>query len=137
MAYKGYLVKVGDYKIPHGMIKADNYSAYISMQTVDPWTDADGELHFDAVELKALKVEFETVPQLTHETLENFMKNIRNQYVVSKDRKLYITAYIPETGTYETQFGYVADMTPSIYFADDNTIKYNSVRLALIGGVAK
>ena len=39
------------------------------MQDVDDYTDANGYLHRNAVELKALKVEFETRAMLTNQNL--------------------------------------------------------------------
>lgn len=136
MAYNGYLIKVGDYKIPHKYIKAKSYSAYVNMQDVDPWTDADGFVHRTAVELKALKVEFDTVPMLTNTTFEELMSNIRANYLSEKERTLNVTAYIPETNKYVTQKAYLADFTPTIYGTYDGEIKYESIRLAFIGGVA-
>ena len=136
MAYNGYLIKVGDYKIPHKYIKAESYSAYVNMQDVDPWTDADGFVHRTAVELKALKVEFDTVPMLTDTTFEELMSNIRANYLSEKERTLNVTAYIPETNKYVTQKAYLADFTPTIYGTYDWEIKYESIHLAFIGGVA-
>lgn len=67
MAYEGYLLKFGSYIIPAGKyMKAESYMPYVNMQDLDPWTDADGYLHRNAIGLKALKVEFETPSMLTN-----------------------------------------------------------------------
>jgi hypothetical protein len=63
------------------------------------------------------------------------MGKIRSNYVNSQGRECNITAYIPETDSYVTQRAYMADITPTLYFADDNTIKYNPIRFAFVGGV--
>ena len=137
MAYLGYLVKVGDYKIPaNKFIKAESYSAYVNMQDVEPWTDAEGYLHREPVELKALKVEFETPAMLTNIEFSEFMSNIRNNYKNSTARGCEITAYIPEYDDYVTQYGYLADFTPQMYSATPTEIRYNPVRFAFVGGVA-
>lgn len=137
MAYEGYLIKVGNYKIPTDkFIKAESYSVYANMQDVDPWTDADGYVHRTAVELKALKVEFETPPMLTNITFEELMSNIRENYISEKERTCKVTAYIPEFNDYVTQKAYLADFTPQIYGTYCGEIKYNPIRLAFIGGVA-
>lgn len=136
MAYKGYLLKIGDYKLPtNKFVRADSYSAYVNMQDVDPWTDADGYVHREAVELKAVKVEFET-PPLTNTTFEELMSNIRENYISAKERTVTITAYIPEYDDYVTQKAYLADFTPTIYGNWDGVVRYNPIRLAFIGGVA-
>lgn len=137
MAYSGYLVKIGNYTIPSNkFIKADSYSAYVNMQDIDPYTDANGHLHREAVELKALKIEFETPAMLTNNEFAKFMKNIRDNYISEKSRSLMITAYIPEYDDYVTQMGYMADFAPQIYGTYGGVIHYNPIRLAFIGGVA-
>ena len=46
-----------------------------------------------------------------------------------------ITAYIPEYDDYVTQTAYLADFTPQMYSTSGGVIRYNSIRLAFIGGV--
>lgn len=136
MAYQGYLLKIGNYTIPaNKFIKADSYSAYVNMQDVEPWTDANGYVHRQAVDLKALKVEFETPAMLTNVELSEFLTNIRNNFTIEKARQCEITAYIPEYDNYVTQTGYLADFTPQIYGTYGGTVKYNPIRFAFIGGV--
>lgn len=135
MAYQGFLLKIGDYTIPHKYIKADSYSPYVNMQDVEAYTDANGYLHRNAVELKVAKVEFETPAMLTNVTFTELMDNIRANYLDVKSRKILITAYIPEYDDYVTQTGYLADFQPKIYGVFEGVIKYNSIRLAVIGGV--
>lgn len=137
MAYNGYLLKIGDYTVPmKKFIKADTYKVYVNMQDLDPWTDADGYLHRNAVELKALKVEFETPPMLTNKTFEEFMSNIRRNYVNETARECMVEAYIPETDSYVTQKCYMADIQPQIYGTYGGEVKYNQIRFAFIGGLA-
>lgn len=136
MAYEGYLLKVGAYKVPADKyIAADTYTVATRMQDVDPWTDADGYLHRNAVSLKAITVEFETPAMLTDTEFEKFMSNVRKNYISAKERSLNITAFIPETGVYVTQKAYLADITPSIYGTYDGTIKYNPIKFSFVGGV--
>ena len=88
MGYGGYLVKFGDYTIPNSLIKQDTFSSYVNMQDKDPWTDENGYEHRDAVELKALKVEFETKAMLTEKQFDDFWKNIeKNEKVPGESYK--------------------------------------------------
>lgn len=136
MAYSGWLIKVGDYIIPaNKYIKAESYSAYVNMQDLDPWTDANGYAHRTAVDLKAAKVEFETPAMLTNVELSELMKNIQAQYISERGREFYLTAYIPENDKYVTQRAYLADFTPQIYGNYGGVIHYNPIRLVFIGGV--
>lgn len=137
MAYSGFLLKIGNYEFPESMIALDSYSAYVNMQDVDPWTDEDGELHRNPIELKALKVELETKNMLTDKQFADIMQNLRSNFVSEKGRGCYITAYIPEYNDYVTQYGYMADFTPQIYSTGGSVIRYNPIRLAFIGGVAQ
>lgn len=136
MAYAGYLLKIGNFTIPTSIIKADSYYAYDNMQDYEPWTDATGHLHRDVVELKALKVEFETIPMLTDTQFASFMSSIKSQFTNVDARECNITAYIPTEDKYVTQKGYMADVKPQIYFADQNKIQYDAIRFAFIGGVS-
>ena len=136
MAYSGFLIKIGDYTIPgNKFIKAESYSPYVNMQDIDDWTDANGFLHREAVELKALKVEFETPAMLTNTELSELMNNIKANFTNAKGRECMITAYIPEYDDYVTQLGYMADFQPQIYGTYGGVIHYNPIRLAFIGGV--
>ena len=137
MAYEGYLIKVGNYIIPtNKFIKADSYIPYVNMQDLDPWTDADGYLHRNVVELKAMKVEFETPAMLTNITFEELMSNIRRNYTDATARECMVTAYIPELNKYVTQKCYLADFTPQIYSNYGGVLRYNPIRFAFIGGLA-
>lgn len=138
MAYQGYLLKFGEYIIPaNKYIKANSYSPYVNMQDVDPYTDSEGYVHRNPIELKTLKVEIETPAMLTNISFSELMRNIQENYINAKGREGYITAYIPEYDDYVTQYGYLADFTPSIYSNHGGIIYYNSIRFAFIGGVHK
>lgn len=136
MAYNGWLIKVGDYIIPaKKYIGAGTYSAYVNMQDLAPWADANGYLHRNAIELKASKVEFETPAMLTNLDFSELMRNISKNYTKPKAREFIFTAYIPEYDDYVTQTGYLADFTPQMYGNYWGIIHYNPIRLAFIGGV--
>ena len=137
MAYAGYLIKIGNYIIPLSKIKADSYYPYANMQDYEPWTDEKGYLHRDPVDLKALKVEFETRAMMDNIEFASLMASIRANYISGKEkgRECDITAYIPEIDDYVTQRGYMADFKPQIYYADATKIQYDPCRLSFIGGV--
>ena len=137
MAYSGFLLKIGEWEFPESLMAANSYSPYVNMQDVDPWTDENGELHRNPIDLKALKVEFETKNMLTSTQFAEIMQNIRENYVSEKGRSCFITAYIPEYDDYVTQYGYLADFQPQIYTTGGGIVKYNSIRFAFIGGVAQ
>lgn len=138
MAYSGYLIKIGNYIIPSDKyIGAGTYSPYVNMQALDPYNDANGYEHIDAVELKALKIEFQTPEGLTNTEYADLMSHIRENYIDANGRKCLVTAYIPEYDDYITQIAYLADPKPVIEREepDENVLYYKAIRMAFIGGV--
>lgn len=133
MAYQGYLIKVGDYKIPLSYIKSESYSVLKSGQDLDSYRDANGVLHRTALEHFLYKVEFETRAMLTNTQMADLLSNIRKQYTNTTEKKVHMTLYVPETDSYEDQDAYMPDITFSPYIVTSEYIKYNPTRIAFIG----
>ena len=133
MAYNGYLIKVGDYKIPHSYISAESYSAYRNIQDLDSYRDGNGKLHRTALSHVPNKVEFETRNMLTNKQFTDLMSKIQDNYKDKSERKASVTMYVPETDSYVTQDMYMPDIQPQIYGIFDNVIHYMPIRLAFIG----
>ena len=132
MSYSGFLIKVGDYKIPHSWMKAETYSALWSGQDLDSYRDSDGKLHRTALEHFLGKVEFEVPPLKTDKEVSAFLKKIREQYTNKTEKKANVTFYVPELDDYKTQEMYIPDITFTMYSANSEEIRYNSFRLAFI-----
>lgn len=132
MAYQGYLIKVGDYTIPHKYIKANSYNATLIVQDLDSYRDADGILHRTALRHKANKIEFETPAMMTDKIMTEFLENIQSNYAVEGERKVIATLYVPELNDYMAQEMYMPDPQFSIYGIFDGTIYYNPTRIAFI-----
>lgn len=133
MAYSGYLIQIGNYKLPHKYISAESYSVYKNTQDLDSYRDADGVLHRTALEHTPNKVEFETRNMLTDKQFSEIMSNIRNNFTNATERKASVTLYIPESDSYVTQDMYMPDIQPQLYSADSKKIQYKPIRLAFIG----
>lgn len=133
MAYSGFLIKIGNYEFPRKYIQAQSYVVGRYGQDLDSTRDADGNLNRNALDNFLPKVEFTTVPMLTNTEFANIMSKISENYVNSTEKKALATIYIPETDSYMTQYVYVPDIEPTMYYADDNVIKYNPIRFAFIG----
>lgn len=132
MAYSTFLFKIGTYEFPRSLIKAESYSVYKSVTDLDSYVDANGELHRNALEHLAYKVEFETVPMLTNTQFSALMSDIYGQFTNQLERKALCTLYIPEIDDYVTCDMYMPDIKPQMYFADNSKIQYQSVRFAFI-----
>lgn len=132
MAYQGYLLKVGDTKIPHSYMRAETYKALLSTNDLDSYRDLDGELHRNALEHKVGKVEFETPPLLTDKKMTEFLNMFQENYIDPVEKNVNATFYVPELDDYITQKMYIPDLNFTIYYADDAVVKYNQLRIALI-----
>lgn len=132
MAYQGYLIKVGNYTIPHKYIKASSYNATLIIQDLDSYRDANGILHRTALSHKANKIEFETPAMLTDAQMSDFLSNIQANYAVAEERKVSAKIYVPELNDYLIEDMYMPDPQFSIYGIFNDVIFYNPVRIAFI-----
>ena len=133
MAYGGFLLKIGDYIVSgKNIISADGISITRNVQDIDSYRDANGILHRDALEHAPIKVEFSTKNMLTDSQLQDFFRNIRNNYTNATERKVIATVYVPELGEYKSCEMYISTPTPEIWGIKNNVIYYKSMRIALI-----
>ena len=133
MGYGGYLIKVGDYKVPFEYITASTFQSPLFGQDLNSYNDDDGKLHRDALKNQVLKPEWQ-VPGMTEKKFNAFMSKINAQYVVQRrEKKALVTAWCPELMKYVTMYCYVPDITPIIGYADENTVEYDGWRIAFIG----
>ncbi len=134
MAYSGYLVKLGsDYVVPSKYIAYNSYKVEWSVNDLDSYRDANGELHRNALQRRTLKIEWE-IPAMYDSDIKTFMSAIRTRFTNNNEKKLNITAYIPELDAYKTEACYLtSDVNFSIRYADEDKILYDPTRIAFIG----
>ncbi|MFQ6880543.1 MAG: DUF6711 family protein [Oscillospiraceae bacterium] len=133
MAYEGYLVQIGNYKIPMKFIQAENYTVTLNSQDLDSYQDANGNLQRTALNNFVPKVEFQTRPMLTRDQMNELFSNIRANYTNAVERRSTAKIYIPELDSYVTQSVYLSDPEFSIWGIINGKIYYNSLRIAFIG----
>lgn len=132
MAYQGYLIRVGNYDIPMKFIKADSYNASLITQDLDSYRDMDGVLHRTALSHRVNKIEFQTPSLLKDFEMEDFLSNVRQNYISSNEKKVIASVYVPELDEYMTQEMYISDLNFSVYGIFDGVIIYNPLRVAFI-----
>lgn len=132
MAYKGYLIKIGNYTLPLSMIKAESYKATNYGQDLDSTRDVDGILHRTALSNTAPKVEFETRNMLDNTQMSSIFANIQANYTNAVEKRASVEVYVPELDKYVTSDMYMADFEPTMYYADTTKIQYTSTRMAWI-----
>ena len=134
MAFNGNLLVVGSYEITgRRYINWDKYKVTRLIQDLDSYRDANGVLHRNALDHIPIKVEFETRELLTNEDIATFFGAIRSNFTNAAERRASVTAYVPELDDYITQDMYMADPEMPIHHITDNTIYYESIRVAFIG----
>ena len=132
MAYKGYLIKIGNYTFPLSMIQAETYKATNYGQDLDSTRDVDGILHRTALSNTAPKVEFETRNMLDNTQMSSIFANIQANYKNAVEKRASVEVYVPELDRYVTSDMYMADFEPTMYYADAIKIQYTSTRMAWI-----
>lgn len=132
MSYNGYLVQVGDYKIPFKYIKSETYKASKNVQDSDSYRDANGKLHRTTLSHIPYKAEFETSPMFSSDFAE-MMKNIQRNYTDARERKATVSVYVPEIDSYVKQDMYMTDVTPIIKNELDGMLFFDQTRIAFIG----
>lgn len=131
--YSGFLLKIGDEKFNMKYIKEKTYTAYASVQDLDSYRDADGELRRFPLPHVPIKVEFETIP-LTGAQYAEIMAMMRRNYTNTLERKLPITAFLPEYNDYISQDAYLVEPQPKVNIIRNNTdVQYDSLRIAFVG----
>ena len=133
MAYGGFLIKVGDYTVPFRYIEAKKFKCSIKGQDLDSYRDANGILHREALQNVAIKVEWETPNDIDEVALRQLMDSIKAQYSNATEKKVLVTAWMPELGDYVTMDCYLPDIEYTIDYADETTVEYSSFRLAFVG----
>ena len=136
MAYAGYLLKVGNFEITgQRYINYSSYDVTLNVQDLDAYRDGNGLMHRNALSHVPAKINFQTLPGLTNDDVEDFLGSIADNYTNALERKAIVTAFIPEINQYVTQEMYMAGPTIKIRKIDTKTNKvyYESFKVTFIG----
>ena len=136
MAYAGYLIRVmgsgTPYDIPLEYISEKSYKCTHSTLDLDPYRDANGILHRNAI-LKTPKVVVNTRPHLRNTNVAEIFANLSNRYISAIEKKLLLSVYIPELDDYYVGYFYLPDLDFTIQKIEGNTIIYDALELSFIG----
>jgi hypothetical protein len=88
MAYNGYLLQIGDYRITGSkLIEFATYEVSRKVQDLEPFRDATGALHRNSLPHVPLTVEFQLKGGLSNTQLGEFFGNIQRNYINALERK--------------------------------------------------
>lgn len=135
MAYKGYLLKLGDYTFPMKYIAESTYSSVYITQDKDSAPLADGTLYRNVLPHQVPKVQFETIDGLNNRQLASIMSNIRKNYISElAEKKIKASIYMTELDDYITQDVYLkSDTQFPIAYIENNTIVYEPISFVFTG----
>ena len=132
MAFNGSLLTFGGTNVPLKYIKADSYKVVPNRrQDLDPYRDANGNLHRNTLSHTATTISFQTIP-MWNSDFATFMSLLRNRYSDSQEKKVSVTYYCPDLDSYKTGDFYVPDVEYQINMVLGTRILYDPVTIELI-----
>lgn len=136
MAFNGSLLQLSGAEFPWQYIVEESYSGALKTLDLDSGRVATGIMERNVLDHQALEVKFNT-RSLNNEENSDLWRFIRSHYTAStKERRVRVTAYVPEIDDYITQDCYVAsDPTFPIRRIDrkKKEIKYSGYEIKFIG----
>lgn len=133
MAFSGWLIKIGDSTLLHQYITEKTYKVTKHVQDLDPYRDANGVLHRNALEHISYTVTFD-IRSITNSDMESIMTLLRNNYTTPIERKITsFTFYVPEDNAYVTAPVYLAEPNFVIQHMTNNMVKYEPTTFEFIG----
>lgn len=140
MAYSGYLMQIGTGEgafviTGSKYIQFATYEVVRKVQDLDPYRDANGVLHRNALPNIPLTVKFSLMPSLSNTKLSEFLSGIQDNYINELERKVLATVYVPEIDDYITQNMYMAEPVLKIQRIDanTNTLYYEATEIKFVG----
>lgn len=136
MAYSGYLMSIGNYVITgRKYVQFATYEVTRKVQDLDPYRDANGVLHRNALDHVPLEVSFDLMGGLNNTQMSEFLGGIQNNYVNALERKVLATVYVPESDSYVSQYMYMVEPKLKIQRIDSktNTVYYEALTIKFIG----
>ena len=137
MAYSSFLIKLGGSGGTALSLEYIQYETYKvtpnQRMDIEAGRDSTGLLHRSVVSHTATKVEFET-PYMDNSKVDALMTLIRGYWTSTKERKINLQYYDPETNSYKSGTFYMPDIEFNIRNIDTNknVVNYDPIRIAFI-----
>ena len=114
MAFDGALIRFGSSdsgsKLPLKYIQAKSYKVTPNRrQDLDPYRDANGELHRNTLKHTATTISF-TTPPMWNDMMDDFTALLREHYSKTLEKKINLYYYCPDIGSYKAGTFYVPDL---------------------------
>lgn len=136
MAFNGSLIKMGgnETNFPLKYIFKESYKVTPNrVQDLDPYRDANGSLHRNALSHTATTISFETKPMWNND-MATMMDFITSKFSDSTEKKIHLKYYSPDTDSYKEGNFYMPDVEFNMNLVDTsrNRILYNPMTIEFI-----
>ena len=137
MAYNNYLILLGGIGgdvLPLQYIQYETYKVTPNQRMdIEAGRDSTGLLHRSVVAHTATKIEFET-PYMDSSKVGAMMTLIKSHWTSTKERKITVRYYDPESDSYKTGTFYMPDIEFNIRNIDTvkEIVNYDPIRIAFI-----
>lgn len=103
MSFGGYLIKSGAYEFPLNLIELQSYTCVPDQrQDIDSYRDLNQDLHRNVASHYKSVVKFKLRANLSETTLRTFMTALHNAFTDAKERKIHLTYWNTDKGTYSS-----------------------------------
>lgn len=137
--YDGYLIRVIDvnneynfYNIPMHFILEKTYKMTYSVIDFDSTRNGAGKLIRNALKHKVPHCTIQVKP-LNNTNMASLWTNIKNRYMIAKEKKVKLSVYIPEINDYVTENFYIPDTELTIKRIEGTNVLYEGFTLEFIG----
>ena len=136
MAFNGYLIKIGGYTdAVEKYIVHRSYHVSKKPLDLDSNRDGDGILKRNVLDHVPYTISFNLRQNLNNSDVQFFMRTIRNNFTIAKERKLSLEFYNPEDDNYITQDVYLVDPDFIIDHIDMDRkqVFYREIQIKFVG----
>lgn len=127
MGFDGWVLKINGRKFPNNLIAFESLKITPNqIMDLDPYRDADGELHRNSLPHTSTSIEFST-PHLRQRDVE-----LMNSFVTKENRiRCEVEYWNPNTSSYDKGAFYIADIPYEIVNVNErtNVVLYKPVKV--------
>lgn len=129
MNFNGTLLKIGNYEIPKGYIRANSFKVHPRKRVIkNKYTDANGVEHVTAYEHTKTKIEFSLRDMLNSEW-QPIIAGIKSNYINVNERSVSCEYYDLDSDSYLTGIFRMQDYDVTIMTNTSVDIKLNAIKL--------
>lgn len=140
MAYEGWIISIGKWKIPNKYIQPETYKIGLDKDLLKEWTDYRNKRHVvyaAGVSAGQTTIQFETPEKfkMTNKEMGEFHKYLEaaKHNVAGVNNEVYaITYYNPQTNSYEVKDFTLESMQYTVWGINEREVIYSPVKFSFL-----